>query len=139
MDKDKLKQELSTDEGNIPHAYPDSRGYLTIGIGRLIDVRKGGRLTPDEVMFLFNNDVARHTADIYKALPWALEMSDGRQRALINMCFQMGIEGLLGFEHMLEAMETGNWQTAHDAALDSAWAKETPQRAARVALMILNG
>lgn len=32
----------------MPHAYQDSLGYWTIGVGFLIDGRKGGRL-PDAV------------------------------------------------------------------------------------------
>lgn len=139
MDVKLLEQELSTDEGNIPHAYEDDRGYLTIGIGRLIDSRKGGRLSPDEIMLLFNNDVASHSAAIYQALPWAATLSDARQRALINMCFQMGIQGVLLFPDMLAAMEKGDFTAAASAALDSDWAKETPNRAQRVAAMIRLG
>ena len=139
MDNKLLEQELTVEEGNIPHMYFDDRGFATIGIGRLIDARKGGRLSPDEIMYLFNNDVAAHTADIFKALPWAAALSDARQRALVNMCFQMGIQGVLQFHDMLSAMEKGDFTAAASAALDSDWAKETPNRAQRVAAMIRLG
>src|SRR3546814_15181122 len=43
---------LNREEGRIPHAYPDSLGYWTIGVGRLIDKRKGGRLTNVETDML---------------------------------------------------------------------------------------
>ena len=134
-----LEQELTIDEGNIPHAYPDDRGFLTIGIGRLIDARKGGRLSPDEIMLLFTNDVANHTADIFKALPWAQTLNDGRQRALVNMCFQMGIQGVLQFHAMLASMEAGDFESAARQALESDWAEQTPNRAARVAELIKTG
>lgn len=39
-----IKKQLIRDEGNVPYAYSDSLGYLTIGVGFLIDKRKGGRL-----------------------------------------------------------------------------------------------
>ncbi len=139
MDRDKLKQEISAEEGCVPHAYTDDMGYLTIGIGRLIDARKGGKLTTDEIMLLFNNDVDSHRADIAKALPWAARLSDARQRALVNMCFQMGIGGVLEFRDMLFHLQTGDFDAAAASALDSAWAKETPNRAGRVADMIKNG
>src|SRR3546814_19911052 len=34
---------LNSEEGRIPHAYPASLGSWTIGVGRLIDKRQGGR------------------------------------------------------------------------------------------------
>lgn len=33
---------LTSDEGRVPHAYQDHLGYWTIGVGHLIDRRKGG-------------------------------------------------------------------------------------------------
>lgn len=134
-----LEKELTSEEGNIPHAYQDDQGFWTIGIGRLIDARKGGRLSPDEVLYLFNNDVKTHMIALYNALPWAQSLSDARQRALVNMCFQMGIEGLLQFKDMLAAILAGDFDSAYKAALDSAWAEQTPNRARAVAMLIKNG
>ena len=40
-----LTDQLRRDEGCVLHAYPDHLGFLTLGIGRLIDRRKGGGIT----------------------------------------------------------------------------------------------
>lgn len=52
MRHDPIWRTLETDEGRVPHAYQDHLGYWTIGVGHLIDKRKGGGLTPDEVDYL---------------------------------------------------------------------------------------
>ena len=36
-------------EGVVKHAYQDSRGYWTIGVGRLIDEKLKGGLSDDEI------------------------------------------------------------------------------------------
>jgi len=41
MQRAQLEQQLRRDEGEVLHEYKDSLGYSTIGIGRLIDKRKG--------------------------------------------------------------------------------------------------
>ena len=49
---DKLIEMIKHHEGVVPHAYKDSRGYLTIGVGRLIDEELGGGLSDDEIDYL---------------------------------------------------------------------------------------
>jgi lysozyme len=55
------------------------------------------------------------------------------------MTFNMGFSKLLGFRNMLDALKTGNWQRAHDEALNSEWAGQVGDRAQRIALQFLNG
>ncbi|MFK5284039.1 glycoside hydrolase family protein, partial [Lacticaseibacillus paracasei] len=78
------------------HAYIDSEGYTTIGVGRLIDKRKGGRLTDREIDYLLANDIAEKTAEVLKALPWIMSIDEARRAVLLGMAFQMGTAGLLG-------------------------------------------
>lgn len=42
-----LRDSLALDEGRVPYAYRDSLGFWTVGVGRLIDKRKGARLPAD--------------------------------------------------------------------------------------------
>ena len=46
MDDDLLNL-IRKHEGFRASAYRDTRGYLTIGYGRLIDARRGGGITRD--------------------------------------------------------------------------------------------
>ncbi|MDX9690525.1 MAG: glycoside hydrolase family protein [Alphaproteobacteria bacterium] len=139
MDRERLAEELKSDEGIVPHAYQDHLGYWTIGCGRLIDRRKGGGLSEDEIMYLLGNDIAKVHQQVRSALPWFDGLTDTRKRALCNMAFQMGINGLLGFKNTLALIQAGKYAEAADNALKSKWAQQTPARAKRVADMIRKG
>lgn len=135
----KLRAELSRDEGRIPHAYQDSLGYWTIGVGHLIDKRKGGRLSERIIDLLLDEDIAEKVADLDRELPWWRELSDARQRVLIGMCFNLGIGGLLQFKNTLAAIKRGDWSAAQRGMLNSKWAKQVGARATRLATMMLKG
>ena len=128
-----LKQQLIRDEGSVSHAYTDSLGFTTIGVGRLIDMRRGGGLSPDEIDFLLGNDIEEKTAQVLAALPWASKLSETRRAVLINMAFQLGIGGLLKFKRALKSIEDGQYSEAAMEMLDSLWAQQTPERAKRLA------
>ena len=59
-------------------------------------------------------------------------MTSQTQGALVSMAYQLGCTGLMGFKGMLSALEQGDCPTAKAEALDSDWARETPERAHRV-------
>ncbi len=139
MNKSKLAEELKRDEGIVLHAYSDHLGYTTIGIGRLIDKRKGGGITDAEALHLLANDIDKIARDLDACLTFYKHLDDTRQRALCNMCFQLGLGGLLGFRKMLAAVGIEDWEEACNQAMDSLWAVQTPERAGRVATMILKG
>lgn len=136
VDRKKLAADLRRDEGVVAHGYYDSLGYLTIGVGRLIDKRKGGKLSPDEIDLLLNNDIERKLPDLRAALPWTSELNEVRQRALANMAFQLGVAGLLQFHTTLRLLKEGKFNEAAVQMLKSAWATQTPERAKRMAKMI---
>jgi lysozyme len=55
------------------------------------------------------------------------------------MAFQLGINGFLQFRMMRQALSRCDWLAARNEALDSLWARQTPNRARRVAEQILTG
>jgi len=134
-----LKSQLLREEGAESCAYQDSLGYWTIGVGRLIDSRKGGGLSPDEIDFLLENDIKTKTREVLLALPWMPRLSEPRQAVLIGMAFQMGLKGLLQFKRTLGSVEDGQFAEAAAEMLDSAWAKQTFGRAARMAKQMETG
>lgn len=140
MNLAQLLLEIENEEKCVLHEYKDSLGYSTIGIGRLIDVRKGGGITREEAIYLFNNNVKLITESFDNRIPWWKTLSDGRQRALVNMAFQLGVEGVLEFTQMIEALCRGDYQKAQQEGLDSKWAtQDTPYRAQRITDMFLKG
>jgi lysozyme len=134
-----LTRQLRGDEGEKLYAYQDSLSYLTIGVGRLIDQRKGGGISKEESAYLLANDIAAKTAELIKSLPWLYLLDPVRQGALVNMAFQLGVAGLLGFRNSLELMRTGQYREAADNFLKSKWANQTPNRARRITDQIRTG
>jgi lysozyme len=139
MDLDRLSAELTRDEGVVPYAYTDSLGYLTIGVGRLIDKRRGGRLRADEIALMLKNDIDEKALELDAKLGWWRKLDPVRQRVLANMAFNLGTDGLLKFKNTLAAVQAGRWSDAADGMLQSLWAKQVGQRARRLAEMMLTG
>ena len=129
----KLQKQLMRDEGFVSYVYTDSLGYLTLGIGRMVDSRRGGGISEDEAMYLLNNDIANRVEALRLAIPWINDLDEARTGVLINMAFQMGVNGLLGFKNALACVEIGDYDGAAAGMLNSLWARQTPERAARLA------
>lgn len=134
-----LEEQLRFDEGEKLTAYQDHLGFWTIGIGRLIDARKGGGITKEESSYLLNNDIRRKTAEVKAAIPWFGKLDEVRQGVLLNMAFQMGTEGLLKFKNTLRMVESGQYDAAASGMLESLWARQTPERAKRLSEQMRTG
>lgn len=139
VDRTRLIADLVRDEGLVLHAYPDSEGFLTIGIGRLIDRRRGGGISEEEAFYLAGHDIDGVEADLDRALPWWRSLSEPRQRALANMCFNLGLTRLLAFKVTLGHLQAGRYEYAAREALKSKWAKQVGERAERIAEMLRRG
>lgn len=123
-------------EGLRLKPYKDTQGLLHIGIGRCIELNG---ISKDEAIFLATNDINGATKDLSDCFPWFKDLSDNRQMALIDMCFQLGILKLLEFKEFITSMSIGNFEQAATDAMDSLWAKQAPYRAKEVTEMIRNG
>ena len=131
--RDILRPQLRIDEGYVEHAYTDSEGYLTIGIGRLIDKRRGGRLRPDEIALMLENDITDAETDARALFPTFEQLSNVRKAVLCNMAFNLGRERLAGFRKFREAVAAQAWFDAAAEMLDSLWARQVGIRAQRLA------
>lgn len=138
--KSELIRQLRGDEGERACAYQDHLGYWTIGVGRLVDDRKpGAGLRHDEIAYMLNNDVDDRIDQLTRRISWFQDLDDARRGALLNMSFQLGVEGLLKFERTLKLIEERKYDLAAHAMLQSRWAKQTPARAKRMAEQIRTG
>jgi lysozyme len=136
VNRDKLRAELSRDEGREAKPYVDTVGKTTIGVGRnLTDTG----LRQNEIDFLLENDIEDVEGQLDASLPWWRGMSDTRQRVLANMCFNLGIFGLLKFVRTLRAMQEGRYEDAAEFMVDSKWADQVGQRAQRLAKAMREG
>lgn len=131
----KLRADLIRDEGEVLHAYEDHLGYMTIGYGRLIDKRRGGGISKQEALMMLDNDIIRVIDELKEKTGFG-EHPEAVQHALVNMGFQLGVNGLLGFKKMWAHLANHDYAAAADEALDSRWAQQTPERAERVTDLI---
>ena len=131
---------LERDEGYEESAYTDTEGLLTIGIGHLIDRRRGGKIDRDIIYQILSRDISKHTGDLYSVYPWAAELDEPRRAVLICMCFQLGITALSQFVQAMKYMQNGEYTAASLAFLDSKVAREqAPVRWKRFAEQIKTG
>ncbi len=135
-----LRSLLELHEERVPYAYPDSLGYLTIGVGHLVDPRKGGALPPHIIDALLNYDIDTHAGELVAALPWVRTLSGVRYSVMVDMAFNMGVPKLLQFVMTLKAVREGRYADAAKEMLNSTWAEQVgsrvDQRAGRLAAMM---
>lgn len=124
----RIKQMLIIMEGCKTSAYKDHLGYLTIGVGRLIDARKGGGLSKDEIDLLLSNDVNQCIMELEHHLPYFKQLTEYQQEALIYMVFQLGIDGFMNFKKMLKALESNDLINVEREIINSKWNEQTPTR-----------
>ena len=144
-----LAAELSLDEGRRAYPYLDSRGIETVGIGHnLIASPLPGQtypLTDMQIDAIFARDVSSTVAKLDSYLPWWRSMSDARQRAMIDMTFNLGIgrpgagTGILAFNTFLSLMKSGNYVAASRDLVYTLWARQVGTRATRIEQQIISG
>ena len=131
-----IEQRLEKEEARKHFPYTDTKGKLTIGIGRnLTDVG----LTDDEIDYLLQNDLKRVGVALDTSLPWWRNLDPVRQKVLQDMCFNMGIDTLLEFKNTLSFMQAGDYNSAANGMLSSLWAKQVGLRADNLAVMMRTG
>ena len=135
-----ILDQLVRDEGYRATAYKDSRGYLTVGIGFLIDPTvPGAGLTIEESKAVLDIKVKAVRDTLTTHLPWFKNLDVVRQEALVNMTYNMGFIHLIGFHNTLSLIEKGQYAGAGTEMLQSAWAKQVGDRAVRLAAQMTTG
>jgi len=84
-------------------------------------------------------DVKEKMAELDTKLLWWRLLSDARQRVIINMAFNLGVDGLLTFKNTLAMIQSGNYAGAAGGMLSSKWAGQVHDRAHRLADMMVHG
>jgi lysozyme len=128
----KLKGEIRKEEGWRGTAYQDSLGFWTIGYGFLVDSRKSDALPLAVADVWLDYKLQEKIGALDTHIPWWKNQPEEVQEALVNMCYQLGVTGLLKFKTTLSLLESGDREGAARSALKSLWAKQTPERAKRV-------
>jgi lysozyme len=134
----RLKESLELHEGKVRHAYLDSEGYWTIGIGCMVDKRMGGGLCDKAIDAQLEHDI--NVAVVFaKPFVWFNELNDVRQNVVLEMLFNLGPVRFREFKKMLEAIRTRDYEAAAEEMIDSKWARQVGVRALRLSKMMRTG
>lgn len=136
MDRAAMIRQLRLHEGERLKPYRCTAGKLTIGIGRNLEDRG---ITAEESAYLLSNDIDSHWRELVRALPWVEQLDEVRQRVLLDMAFNLGIVGLLGFKNTLATIQAGDYERGAAMMLQSRWAGQVGQRAVRLSRMMAMG
>ena len=139
---------LNYEEGFSEKPYYCSAGYPTIGIGKRIGP-KGAPLSQYQftvskqlAAVWLSEELQQKVADMSAHANITAAMvacNDARKAILISMAYQMGADGLAKFTNTLKAISEKRWSDAKSGMMNSAWAKQTPNRANRHATQMLTG
>lgn len=135
------KDLLVLHEGRRASVYKDSLGYWTIGVGHLVDQRKGGKLPEHIIDALLEWDIAEHKRVLDTELPWARQLSEVRYAVLLDMVFNLGPEpfdgdGIKDWPMFLRQVRDGQYRAAAQNMRATLWAKQVGSRAARLSTMM---
>lgn len=124
---------LMEDEGFRGKPYLCTSGKVTIGYGFNLD---DWPLSPAECLPILKARVERVRVDLANRIGFFYSLPERAQDVLVNMAYQMGINGVLAFKQTLGYLRDRRWQDAADEMLRSDWATQTPERARRLAAVI---
>ena len=120
---EKLIDRIVEHEGIKRFAYTDTLGSVSVGIGRCLDAKKGKGLSVDECFYLLSNDIKELKPELEK-YSWYNKQNETRKGVLIEMAFNLGVNGLLNFKKMIACVDNGNYEGAVKEMSNSKWATQ---------------
>lgn len=122
-------ERLLKDEGFKAYPYQDHLGNWTFGHGLTwISEQESKEIAKGRMLANFKDLSAR--------LPWFAHSHPVVQGVLVNMSYQMGVDGVMKFRKTLDYLHEQDYGNAAVEMLDSKWAKQTPNRAERMSKRI---
>lgn len=138
-----LERRIRRHEGFVHVPKPDAKGMYVIGYGHDItpdqaqDYANG--ISETDAESLLEQDITKAEAALASDLPWALNLSQIKQDVLVEMIFQMGVDGLMTFHNLLFNARQGNDAAVAQSMLNSLWHSQTPTRCEELASLWVNG
>ncbi len=124
---------------------------MTIGIGRNLEANPFSKeelnivgdwrhgITKQTAFYLLRNDICRIEKELRRRIAFWEQLDDERQYALLDMAFNLGVEGLCKFKKTLGFLWMGDYPQAAAECLNSQYAKDTGRRARCIAAIIRTG
>lgn len=144
-------KQLKRHEGFKSKPYLCTAGKTTIGYGYNLDANplgidaktivsyKAHGITQKSAEDLLTREVKRLEHELSGKLDWWSKLNSTRQAVLLNMAYNLGINGLLNFSQTLSMISRGDYKTAAGEMLNSLWAGQVKGRAAELSAMMSTG
>lgn len=141
MNIDKLKQQLTDEEGYRYYPYSDNDGKtiitnVTIGVGHNLTINGLSKVIIDLIL---EDDINEVMGDLDTHCAFWQHLDDVRMRVLADLCFNMGISNLLKFIKMLFAIQSGDYANAAYELKNSIWYSQSGMRGPKLFNMLLTG
>jgi lysozyme len=129
-----VEADLRRHEGVRSKPYKDTEGILSIGVGHNLEAEG---LCPAAIQAQLSYDIETKALNpLERFLPWWKDQPIQVQRALINLCFNLGIGSLTKFQQTLSSIKKGDYRKAAAQLLQSKYAQQVKGRAIEVASWI---
>lgn len=127
-----IREILVRHEGWRRKRYRCSRKHWTIGVGWNLDAwilppdilayeHIHGEITDEMISRLLDISITNATNNCRDIFPGFDQFTERRRFALIDMCFNLGAMGLIGFKRMRTAIAAGDWNEAAEQVRDSGY------------------
>ena len=121
---------LRRHEGFRSKPYLDTVGVPTFGYGFTY-------ITKAEADEILNGRVAELYRSCSARWEWFEDLCDIRKLIIMDMAYNLGIEGLANLKHIIAPIEGGRWADASAEMLSSRWATQVGSRARELAGMMM--
>jgi lysozyme len=133
-----LEDRLKRHEGFSSAPYLDTTGHWTVGYGHQCP-RSHLPVTEPQALAILQSDIQLARSNIFRYLPWMKSVDLVRQDVFVELAFEMGLEGLLGFHRTLTDAQDGLWVKCSTDVLLSDWAVQVKGRALELAQILRTG
>jgi lysozyme len=133
---------IKAHEGLRLKPYKCTAGRWTIGYGHNLEAHNEKipiSITLEQAEKYLDADIASAETQCRSRMPYFSKLDDVRKAVLVDMCFNLGLGGLLGFKQTLGFVAAGNYATAASQMLNSKWATQVRYRAVRLSNMMSSG
>lgn len=148
MHKNIALELLKEHEGFRQKPYQCTSGKWTIGYGYNLESHgfsqvEIGTLQKEGWTQSHAERMLQHEIDLicaaFHRLPWFAALDDVRKAVVIDMTYNLGIDGFLGFRKTIAALREQDWDAAVHEMRHSKWAKQVPNRCAKLCNIMRSG
>jgi lysozyme len=127
-----LIENIKESEGFKGVVYKCTEGFDTIGYGTRLPLSEEEtsscanptKITKQEAEIILEIRLKKFIKDLEYREPFVNKISIEKQEIIAEMCYQLGVGGVLKFKGMWKALKAFDYVTASEEMLDSLWYRQ---------------